>query len=270
MERTPRTAFHQVNPIATPSRHIRFRGGAGCELAGRLDVPAGDSPLAIFLFAHAFGSSKDLRSTNRIVDFLTGKGCAVFRFDFTGVGQSEGDFASTSFTTNIADLMAAAETLRRELGPAEFLFGHSLGGLAALRSARQITECKGAATYAAPSSTLHLREILLRRAPGILEEGEAVIETIGKQARVSAAMLEDFAQHDALDDVRELGRAGKKVLVVQSLGDPLIDPAHGRRLFEAAGTDRMLAELTRPDHLLMAHDGDARQLGAILAGWAGL
>jgi putative redox protein len=259
-----------VSTIATPSRHIRFRGGAGFELAGRLDVPADDSPLAIFLFAHAFGSSKDLRSTNRIVDFLTSKGSAVFRFDFTGVGQSEGDFAATSFTTNIADMLAAAETLRRELGPPDFLFGHSLGGLAALRTAREISECKGAATYAAPASTQHLREILLRRAPRILEEGEAVIDTIGKQVRVSAAMLEDFAQHDALEDVRELGRAGKKVLIAQSLGDALIDPAHGRRLFEAAGTERMLAELTRPDHLLMAHEGDARHLGAILAGWAGL
>lgn len=270
MERAPRTAHHEVSTTPASSRHIRFRGGAGVELAGRLDLPAEDSPLEIFLFAHAFGSSKDLRSTNRIVEFLARKGCAVFRFDFTGVGQSEGDFAATSFTTNIADMVAAADTLRRELGPPTFLFGHSLGGLAALRTALEIAECQGAATYAAPSSTQHLREILLRRAPGILEAGEAVIETIGKQVRVSAAMLEDFAQHDVLEDVRKLGLAGKKVLIAQSFGDTLIDPAHGRRLFEAAGTERMLAELSRPDHLLMAHEGDARLLGAILAGWAGL
>ena len=272
MERTPRpcSAFHEVTTIETPSRHIRFAGGTGAELAGRLDLPVDGSPSAIFLFAHAFGSSKDLRSMNRIAESLAHKGCAVFRFDFTGVGQSEGDFAKTSFTTNIADLLAAADTLRRELAPPEFLFGHSLGGLAALRAAREIPECRGAATYAAPSSTQHLREILLRRAPQVLEEVEAVIETIGKQVRVSAAMLEDFAQHDALQDVRELGRAGKRILIAQSLADNLIDPEHGRRLFEAAGIDRMLVESSRADHLLLANEGDAHILAAVLAGWAGL
>lgn len=259
-----------MSATETPSRHIRFQGGTGAELAGRLDLPADDSPRAIFLFAHAFGSSKDLRSMNRIAEYLAVKGCAVFRFDFTGVGQSEGEFAQTSFTTNIADLLAAADTLRRELAPAEFLFGHSLGGLAALRAAREIAECQGAATYAAPSSTQHLREILLRRAPRIFEEGEAVIETIGKQVRVSSAMLEDFAQHDMLQDVRELSRAGKKILIAQSLADNLIDPEHGRRLFEAAGIERTLFESSRADHLLLAHEGDAHILAAALAGWAGL
>lgn len=249
---------------------MRFRGGTGAELAGRLDLPQEGSPLATFLFAHAFGSSKDLRSTNRIVDFLTKKNCAVFRFDFTGVGQSEGDFAQTDFTTNVADLLAAAETLRRELGPANHLFGHSLGGLAALRAGREIPECLGVATFATPSSTGHLREILLRRAPRVLEEGEAVIETIGKQVRVSASMIEDFARHDSLEDVRELARAGKKILIAQSLGDSLIDPEHGRRLFEVAGIERSLVEWTGADHLLLADEGDAGILAAVLAGWAGL
>jgi putative redox protein len=239
-------------------------------LAGRLDLPAEDRPRAVFLFAHAFGSSKDLRSLNRIAEYLARKECAVFRFDFTGVGQSEGDFAATSFTTNIADLLSAAETLRREFAPADHLFGHSLGGLAALRAAREIPECRGVATYAAASSTQHLRERVLQRAPKILEQGEAVIDAIGKPVRVRAAMLEDLARHDVLSDVRELGRAGKKILIAQSLGDNLLDPEHGRKLYEAAGVDRTLVEFTRADHLLLAHEGDAHFMAAVLAGWVGL
>ena len=145
-----------------------------------------------------------------------------------------------------------------------------MGGLAALRAAREVGTCQGVATYAAPSSTQHLREILLRRAPDVLEQGEATIETIGKQVRVSAEMLEDFAKHDVLADVRELGRAGKKILIAQSLADNSIDPEHGRRLFEAAGVDRTFFESSSADHLLLAREGDARILGATLAGWAGL
>jgi putative redox protein len=253
----------------TQSKTVYFIGGSGARLAGRLDVPA-ERPRSVFLFAHAFGSSKDLRSMRRIAQMLAQRECAVLRFDFTGVGQSEGDFPKTDFTTNVADVHAAASFLKHELQPPQFLFGHSLGGLAVLRAAREMAECKGVATYATPTSPGHVREALLRRAPQILEQGEAVVETMGKRVTVSASMLEDFARHDGLIDATELARGGKRLLVAQSLSDPYLSPDHGRALFAAAGPHGTLFEWSDADHLLLERESDAGLLAAALVGWAGI
>ncbi len=247
------------------ARRLRFPGGAGAELAARWESPDGGPAAAHFLFAHAFGSSKDLRSTGRIADALVARGFGVFRFDFTGVGQSGGSFADTSFTTNVADLLAAAATMRAEGAAPRFLFGHSLGGAACLRAAREVPECAGVAVLAAPSATAHLRDVLLARAPRLLEDGEADVETIGKIVHVKAAMLDDFTKHDPLADAAALGRP---LLVFHSTADDLTRIEHGERLFAAARHPKSFAAIDGADHLLMQPESAARFVGETLAAWA--
>lgn len=246
------------------TRRLRIPGGAGAILSARWDIPDGDIRGHVLL-AHSFGSSKDLRSTGRLVDAFLARGFGAFRFDFTGVGQSEGSFADTTFTTNVADVLAMAAAMRAEGAAPRLLFGHSLGGAAAIRAARDIPECAGVAVLAAPSSTEHLARVLLGRAPRLREEGEVEIETIGKFVRVKAAMLDDFARHDLLNDVAKLGRP---LLVVHSTADTVTGIEHGQRLFEAAQFPKGIFTLGGADHLLLQRESDARFVGGVISAWA--
>ena len=142
------------------SEHLRFPGARGQSLAARLDSPAGRPPVAYALFAHCFTCSKDLKAAGWIASALTERGIAVLRFDFTGIGESEGDFAGTDFSSNVEDLVAAADFLRREREAPLLLVGHSLGGCAVLAAAERIPEARAVSTIAAPSDTEHLKKAL--------------------------------------------------------------------------------------------------------------
>ncbi len=264
------------------TRRLRIPGGTGAELAARIDAPT-EPARAGFLMLHAFGSSKDLKSATRIAEILAASGSLVLRFDFTGVGQSAGDFARTTFSTHVADALAAVEGLRRELAgaraqgmqakasaageapPPIFLFGHSLGGLVGIRTAHEIPECKGVALLGAPSTTAHLAEILVGRAPEIVSAGEAEVETLGKRVRVGRAMIEELRIHDVLAAVRGLERA---MFVIHSKADEVASVDHAEILFDAAPSPKSLMLLDGADHLLLKREQDARLVGNVLAAWA--
>jgi putative redox protein len=242
---------------------ITFHGASGEELAARIELPAGE-PLAWALFAHCFTCSKDLRAAREITRTLAGRGFAVLRFDFTGLGESEGDFADTNFSSNVDDLVAAADWLREERAAPRLLIGHSLGGAAVLVAAGRIEESAAVATIGAPSETEHLRETILREAPELEGTDEAEVELAGRTFRIRRQLLEDLEAQNMEAAVAELGRP---LLVLHAPEDEIVPVDHGRRIFDLAADPKAFVALDGADHLL-TDPRDAGFAGEILAAWA--
>jgi putative redox protein len=246
------------------SERLTFPGATGDQLAARLDH-GGEEPRAYALFAHCFTCSKDLKAVSRISRALVRRGIAVLRFDFTGLGESEGEFAETDFSSNLEDLLAAAETLRQKYRAPELLIGHSLGGAAVLVAASEVPEAVAVATLGAPSDTQHLRDTLLSSAPELADEAEAQVTLAGRSFRIRRQLLEDLDRHKVLPAVGELDRA---LLVCHSPVDEVVDVDHARRIFEAARHPKSYLSLGQADHLLLRDPEDARWIADMLAAWA--
>lgn len=243
---------------------VRFRGSRGAELAARLDLPV-SPPRAYAVFAHCFTCNKDLKAVNWMGRELVDQRVAFLRFDFTGLGESGGDFAETNFTSNLADLVAAADFLRANYRAPALLIGHSLGGTAALAAAADIPEVRAVATIAAPSGTGPLHEFLTRQAPSLTSEESAHIEVMGRTIRIKGQLLEDLRKYDVLGAVRRLGRP---LLIFHSPTDEVVEVEHARRIFDAAQQPKSFIALDGADHLLVARESDARYVAGVLAAWA--
>ena len=245
------------------SQHLRFDGPHGHKLGARLDVPD-EPPRAYALFAHCFTCGKDLKSANWISRCLAKHGLATLRFDFTGLGDSGGDFGDTNFSTNLDDLMTAADMLRRDFAAPQLLIGHSLGGAAALTCAQHIPEVRAVATLAAPSDTVHLSEKLLSMAPEIEHHGQASVDVMGRVVNITEQMLEDMRQHDLDEHIRHLP---VPLLIFHSPEDQVVLFKHALKLFELAPDQKSLVSLPGADHLLIANRKDATYVGEVLADW---
>lgn len=244
---------------------LRFPGAQGGTLAARLESPVTE-PTAYALFAHCFTCSKDLKAAGWIARALVERGIAVLRFDFTGIGESEGDFSETDFSSNLGDLVAAADFLRQHYQAPALLLGHSLGGTAVLAATERIPEVRAVATIAAPSDTEHLRDILVRISPELEARGEAEIDLGGARPfRVRKDLLEDLAE-DHLRGV--LHKLHRPLLLFHSPVDNTVGIEHAHRLFEAAKHPKSYVSLGMADHLL-SRERDARYVGEVLAAWAG-
>src|SRR6266853_2848883 len=180
--------------MAPSSRPVTFPGAFGTSLAARLDAPAGP-PLAYAIFAHCFTCSKESKAAAAISAALAEKGFAVLRFDFTGLGGSEGDFANTNFSSNADDLVAAADFLRREHRAPALLVGHSLGGTAVLAAAARIPEARAVATIGAPFEPAHVLHLLHDSRDKITREGEAEVDIGGRPFKVQKQFLDDIGTH---------------------------------------------------------------------------
>jgi len=250
------------------TERLRFPGATGANLAGRLERPDG-SPRAYALFAHCFTCGKDAKAAVRISRALAERGIAVLRFDFTGLGESEGDFAGTGFSSNLEDLVAAADFLRSHYQAPQLLVGHSLGGAAALAAAARIPESRAVSTIGAPADTRHLRETLLARAPHLAEEPEteaAEVSLGGRRFRIGRGLLADLEEGRVEPAVAALGRA---LLLFHSPVDEIVGIEHARRLFEAAAHPKSFISLDGADHLLLADQQDSRFVAELLAAWSG-
>jgi uncharacterized OsmC-like protein/alpha/beta superfamily hydrolase len=249
------------------SQRLRFPGPGGNTLAARLDEPDGE-PVAYALFAHCFTCSKDLTAASSICRELAARAIAVLRFDFTGIGASEGEFAETNFSSNLDDLLAAADFLRRERQAPRLLVGHSLGGTATLAVAPRIPEAVAVATLGAPSGTRHLRGKLLELAPELAGGGpaaEAEIDLGGvRPVRIRRQLLDDL---DAEPVRRLLSSLHRALLLFHSPADNVVGIDHARRLFLAARHPKSFVSLGTADHLL-SDPRDARFAGSVLAAWA--
>ncbi len=245
------------------SEHLKFPGAQGQELAARLDSPV-TTPAAYALFAHCFTCSKDLKAAGWISRALVEREIAVLRFDFTGIGESEGDFAGTDFHSNLDDLVAAADFLRREREAPRLLVGHSLGGCAVLAAAERVPEALAVATIGAPSDTEHLRQTLFHLSPELEVRGEAEVRLGGRVFRISRQFVDDL-EEDHLRGVLE--RLHRALLIFHSPVDNIVGVDHARRLFDMAKHPKSFVSLDTADHLI-TNERDARYIGEVLAVWS--
>ncbi|MEW5707604.1 bifunctional alpha/beta hydrolase/OsmC family protein [Pelomicrobium sp. G1] len=242
---------------------IHFPGALGEPLAARLDLPAGEV-IAYALFAHCFTCSKDSLAAARVSAELKAQGIAVLRFDFTGLGGSQGDFANTGFSSNVADVVAAAAYLRREHEAPRLLIGHSLGGAAVLAAAREIPEAAALVTIGAPAEPAHVARLLAPARAEIEARGEAEVELAGRRFRIRREFLDDLARANIL---KSLGNLRKALLVMHSPRDTVVDIENAARLFMAAKHPKSFVSLDEADHLI-THREDAAYVARVLAAWA--
>ena len=249
--------------MPTQSRPIQFAGAAGETLAGVLELPAGP-PRAHALFAHCFTCSKDIAAAVRVARALAEQGYGVLRFDFTGLGESEGDFAQTGFSSNVADLVAAAEHMASEGRAPALLVGHSLGGAAVLAAAPRIASVEAVATLAAPSDPQHVEHLLSASLETIQREGQAEVAIGGRPFTVRREFLEDVEGAKLETALKDLGAA---LLVMHSPVDKVVGIDHARRIYQAARGPKSFVSLDDADHLLSKR-ADARYAAGVLAAWA--
>lgn len=246
------------------AERLRFRGAFGDELSARLEQPRGEVR-GHALFAHCFTCSKDLRAAREISRALADSGFAVLRFDFTGLGESEGDFAGSNFSSNVGDLVAAADFLRAEREAPRLLVGHSLGGAAAIVAAARIVEVRAVVTIGAPSEAAHLRDTLLRDNPELEGSEEAEVELAGRRFRIRRELLDDLEAQNVEAVVAGLERP---LLVLHAPEDEIVGIEHAERLFATARQPKSLVALDGSDHLL-TDPAAARRAAEVLAAWAG-
>ncbi|MGB4859391.1 MAG: alpha/beta fold hydrolase [Dokdonella sp.] len=245
------------------TQKLQFPGHSGELLAARLDRPDA-APRAYALFAHCFTCSKDIAAASRISTALVERGFAVLRFDFTGLGMSEGEFANTNFSSNVADLVKAADYLRETHTAPTLLIGHSLGGAAVLAAASKIDEVRAVATIGAPAEPVHVRKQLGDKVDAIREHGELEVELGGRPFRIQKQFLDDLESNTIRERVEHLGRA---LLVMHSPVDEVVDIDNARQLYVAARHPKSFISLDDADHLLRKRR-DAEYAASVLAAWA--
>src|SRR5690242_11047198 len=240
-----------------------FPNARGQTLAALLHRPAGE-PAAFALFAHCFTCGKDNLAAKRIAETLAGRGIAVLRFDFTGLGASDGEFANTHFSSNVADLVAAADHLRRAARAPALLIGHSLGGAAVLAAAGQIPEARAVATIAAPSDPGHVTGLFKDQVADIRAAGEREVLLAGRPFRIRREFLDDVAEQNLLARVKDLRKA---LLVLHSPTDDTVGIDNATRIFLAGRHPKSFVSLADADHLL-THRRDALYAAQVIAAWA--
>ncbi len=246
------------------SEKIRFENADGNALAARLDRPDGESPCAFALFAHCFTCSKDLRAAGAISRALTRHGIAVLRFDFTGLGESEGEFADTNFSSNVEDLVAAADYLSEHHEAPRILVGHSLGGAAVLQAAQRLDSVQAVSTIGAPYDPEHVTQHLQDAVEDIEEKGEARVQLAGRTFTIRKQFLDDLAATKMETTIRTLGRA---LLIFHSPVDQTVGANNAAKIFQAAKHPKSFVSLDDADHLLTDRS-DAEYLGVVLGAWA--
>ncbi len=241
-----------------------FPGADGQKLAARLDAPSGTIK-AYALFAHCFTCGKDVFAASRIAQALTEHGIAVLRFDFTGLGASEGEFANTNFSSNVADLVAAANYLRSAHQAPSLIIGHSLGGAAVLAAAGEIPEVKAVVTIAAPSDPEHVTGLFRDHIGAIEADGEAQVQLAGRPFKIKKQFLIDAAEHNLSAKTAQLRRA---LLVMHSPRDDTVDISNAVQIFTAAKHPKSFISLDDADHLLTRKE-DALYVAGMIAAWSG-
>lgn len=257
--------------MASKSERFIIKGSQGHELAARLDLPAGgpqarsqSGPGAYALFAHCFTCTKDIFAANRIARGLTEKGIAVVRFDFTGLGASEGEFANTNFSSNVSDLVAVADHMREHLGAPKILIGHSLGGAAVLAAAGQIDEVKAVATIGAPADPAHVAHTFQNSIEEIKASGSAEVLLAGRPFQIQKQFIDDISEQNLSV---ALGKLHAALLVIHAPLDETVGIENAAQIFGAAKHPKSFVSLDDADHLL-SRQVDAIYVADVIAAWA--
>jgi putative redox protein len=246
------------------SEKLAFDNGRGQRLAALLDRPVDDRPIAYAVFAHCFTCSKSYKAVRHISRALAAEGFAVLSFDFTGLGDSEGEFAETSFLSNVDDVVSAASFLAEEHGAPSLLIGHSLGGAAVMMAASQIPSVTAVVTIAAPAGLEHLARILEPARDEVERSGSAEVDLGGHTVRIGKALMDDLSEVNMSEAIEELERA---LLVMHSPVDKIVGIGNASKIFTTAKHPKSFVSLDTADHLLGRAE-DSRYAAGVIANWA--
>lgn len=243
---------------------LRIPGSFGAALGAELDLPQNQKPHAWALFAHCFTCTRNLKAFHIICEHLAQNGIAVLRFDFTGIGDSDGDFTQTNFASDVADIIAVNEYMTANYSAPELLIGHSMGGTAMLKAAEQIPSCQSAVTIAAPIDPGYVARHYIHLQQQVSKLGSAKMTIGGNHFTVGEKFFEDL---NYPDDGSYLNSFQKPLLICHSLDDDILDHSHAEKLHLHAGKPSSLVSLDNADHLLSNKD-DAAYVADLIAGWA--
>ena len=243
---------------------LKFPNKEGEQLAARLEMPVDKRIYAYALFAHCFTCSKNLMAVTHISRALTARGIAVLRFDFTGLGESEGDFEDTNFSSNVSDLIAAANYLEEHYQQAQIIIGHSLGGAAVLMAAAQLKYIKAIATIGAPADPTHVTHLFQNSIEQIESTGKAEVSLGGRPFTIKKQFVNDLAEYEKSGVIKELRRP---LLIMHSPQDDVVDIKNAEKIYVSAMHPKSYVSLDGADHLL-TNKGDAAYVGQVIAAWA--
>lgn len=248
-----------------PSKRVYFENESGIRLSGILDLPDGP-PKSFALFSHCFTCTKDLKAIVRISRSMAKHGIGVLRFDFTGLGDSQGDFSNSNFESNLADIRAAVNWLAKEQTAPSILMGLSLGGAAMMASASSVDSAKAVVTLAAPSCTHHLAEFLAKTNPKIESEGIGEVVIGGRTHSIRKQMLESLRVFDLKSAIENISVPH---LVFHSPADETLDFQHAEEIFAMTGGSKSMITLAGADHLMVSHPDDVGYVAEMIVTWAG-
>tara|TARA_R100001143_G_scaffold63450_1_gene70553 strand:- start:19200 stop:19961 length:762 start_codon:yes stop_codon:yes gene_type:complete len=246
------------------TQKLEFENSDGYKLSARLDEPDSGSERQSVLFAHCFTCGKNLKAAGNISRALTERGIAVFRFDFTGLGESEGDFADSTFSSDVGDLIIAAKKMKELTKPPSILIGHSLGGTAVLQAARQIESAKAVVTIGAPCSPDHVIHHFKDKIEQIEKEGEAIVQLAGRPFKVKKKFIDDLKEQKMTETIRSLDRA---LMIFHSPVDTTVDISNAAHIYKTARHPKSFISLDDADHLLTS-EKDSNYVGEVTAAWA--
>ena len=246
------------------SKSIYFSNNRGERLAATLDLPEDEAPISYALFAHCFTCTKSLKAAINIAAALNREKIAVLRFDFTGLGQSEGSFADTNFSSNVADLVLAAEYLAKEFQPPQIIIGHSLGGAAVIQAAEKIPSLRAVVTIAAPHDPGHVAHLFKNMRQQIEENGSAEVNLAGRKFTIKKQFLEDLEMQELDTHIKSLKTA---LMVMHSARDTMVSIDNAANIYKAAKHPKSFISLDDADHLLLK-EKDSLYVGMMIAAWS--
>ncbi len=247
------------------TQKITFTGALGDQLSAKLNWPDDGPVRAWVLFAHGFSIGKDLKPIRTVSKTLAEAGFGMMRFDFTGLGESTGDFSDTNFSTNVKDILGAANYLRNHRTAPSILIGHSFGGTASIMAAKNIPECKALATIGAPCDTEHIVHQFSDKIEEIEQEGEAQVLLAGRPFVIKEQFLEDIANQDIGKAISYLRLA---LMVFHSPQDRVVSIENARHIYKHAHHPKSFVSLDRADHLLLKNPKDAAYVARVLTAWS--
>jgi putative redox protein len=245
-------------------KKVTFKNRRGETLSARLDYPAEGPARAYAIFAHCFTCTKNNKAAFHISTALTHSRLAVLRFDFTGLGESQGEFSQTNFSSNVSDLLAAANYLKENFEAPRILIGHSFGGAACLQAAERIADAAAVVTIGSPADPRHVRKLLAHVEQDIIHTGEAEIALGGRPLRITKQFWDDLEKARLEETLPRLNRA---LLVMHSPADQVVGIENAARIYQIARHPKSFISLDDTDHMISNHR-DSRWIGSMIAQWA--
>lgn len=243
---------------------ITFKNSEDLDLSGYLELPLNKQPHSFVLFAHCFTCNKNYFAVKNISRALSKKGYGVLRFDFAGLGESDGDFSDTTFSGNVEDLLSAAKYLEENYSAPSLLVGHSLGGAAVIFAAAQLPQVKAVVTIGAPSSPVHVKHLIKSNIEEIKEKGVAEVSLGGRNFTIKKNFLEDINSHSLSEFARGLKKA---FLFMHSPQDNIVEISNAEDLYRSVRHPKSFVSLDGADHLL-TNKKDSIYAGNVIASWA--